>query len=669
MKVTIETIFLITNNHHLEKLKSDKFINDLVRIQNGSLRVTTSFKNDGFCSLELEFDMETTRGRSSLRDSASPHSDRDELGSVMQISNPYDPVNTDDLLSYASLLAEYPVILIGNVHTQFIQNLVQYFENWGMDITYDIPTDMTKLPQTIESISQRPSTASAVNLILGVSNHASEFMTQTRLYEYRQRQCLKGMILIDDDFGMLDAVLHDLINRPNQIIGVFYFTTPSNFARITEFIQKTINEGMMTAVLRGRGRNSSNGRVSRQVLKAMEVLVQRVLVCCKPVGRRKILSAIRGVMLGYALHVAKRFGSGSGSSSSGGDVGEEGVSVGGESTGEDVSGLLLLEEELSGDGSDIVSKSDNEEILEHVLKDVENISSGEPISEGTTIPETVEGVSALLRKKSHRRTKHSPSSPLTSTTKSSSAAIPTDQEPKISTPIDSTKEISPNLTTPSKPIPQPLPKTSSPPTTTPTNPTPISPPKPAPKPPTTTTTTTHKKDDPTPTHSPTESTSITPPINVLIAEDNPINQKILSTLLKKSGIHVTVASNGLEAVQKWQSGRFHLVIMDIIMPLMDGIQATQEIRRLERLKRQEAQQSLSTKLPSSDVVIVALTASSLPADRDSALAAGCNDYLIKPVSLVWLQKKVMEWGSMQALIDHEQLSLGTPDSTGSGKRL
>lgn len=106
------------------------------------------------------------------------------------------------------------------------------------------------------------------------------------------------------------------------------------------------------------------------------------------------------------------------------------------------------------------------------------------------------------------------------------------------------------------------------------------------------------------------------------------------------------------------------------MPIMDGIEATREIRRLEKLN---ATSGFPPITPSSDaltpssssttdtrptsasspyrssVIIVALTASSLQSDRVSALAAGCNDFLTKPVSLLWLNNKIIEWGSIKAL--------------------
>lgn len=143
---------------------------------------------------------------------------------------------------------------------------------------------------------------------------------------------------------------------------------------------------------------------------------------------------------------------------------------------------------------------------------------------------------------------------------------------------------------------------------------------------------------------------VLPPIKVLIVEDNVINQRILATFLRQKKIQYQVASDGREAIDKWRVGDFHLILMDIQLPVLDGIEATKEIRRLEGEMNapQNAQSPLSPARPS--VIIVALTASVLVSDRVAALAAGCNDFLNKPVSLPWLQRKILEWGSMQYLL-------------------
>jgi osomolarity two-component system, response regulator SSK1 len=112
--------------------------------------------------------------------------------------------------------------------------------------------------------------------------------------------------------------------------------------------------------------------------------------------------------------------------------------------------------------------------------------------------------------------------------------------------------------------------------------------------------------------------------------------------------------------------------MDIQLPVMDGITCTKKIRACEKENKaqqmrrslpREVQRSLSFDTIDyvegketefrSPVIIVALTASSLDSDRQEALAAGCNDFLTKPVSLEWLERKITEWGCMQALIDYE----------------
>ncbi len=176
-----------------------------------------------------------------------------------------------------------------------------------------------------------------------------------------------------------------------------------------------------------------------------------------------------------------------------------------------------------------------------------------------------------------------------------------------------------------------------------------------------------------------------PPINVLIVEDNIINLRILEGLMKRLKVRWQTAMNGQIAVDKWRAGGFHLVLMDIQMPVMTGLQATKEIRRLERVnnigvfssaspdegangdkalsdeeeaaaaksKEDDKLTNLSEGLFKSPIIIVALTASSLQSDRHEALAAGCNDFLTKPVNFVWLERKVKEWGCMQALIDFD----------------
>jgi osomolarity two-component system response regulator SSK1 len=100
--------------------------------------------------------------------------------------------------------------------------------------------------------------------------------------------------------------------------------------------------------------------------------------------------------------------------------------------------------------------------------------------------------------------------------------------------------------------------------------------------------------------------------------------------------------------------------MDIQLPVMSGIEATKEIRRLERVNHigvftennatPSPVDSLGDLPFPSPVIIVALTASSRESDRNEALAAGCNDFLTKPVSAPWMERKAIEWGCMQALI-------------------
>lgn len=114
---------------------------------------------------------------------------------------------------------------------------------------------------------------------------------------------------------------------------------------------------------------------------------------------------------------------------------------------------------------------------------------------------------------------------------------------------------------------------------------------------------------------------------VLIAEDNKINQKYISTVIKKMGHTVTCVENGSEALQKWREETFDLIFMDVQMPGMDGITATSIIRVAE-------------KLTGSHIPIIAITANALSKDRDYLLSRGFSGYISKPFNMDDLTEQI-----------------------------
>lgn len=105
--------------------------------------------------------------------------------------------------------------------------------------------------------------------------------------------------------------------------------------------------------------------------------------------------------------------------------------------------------------------------------------------------------------------------------------------------------------------------------------------------------------------------------DILIVEDNPVNQKLIAFLLARANYTYEVAENGLVALELLRKSSFRLVLMDMMMPVMNGFDATRAMRSDPKL----------AKLP-----VIALTANALKGEDDKCRAAGCNDYIAKPYS-------------------------------------
>ena len=122
--------------------------------------------------------------------------------------------------------------------------------------------------------------------------------------------------------------------------------------------------------------------------------------------------------------------------------------------------------------------------------------------------------------------------------------------------------------------------------------------------------------------------SRTPPIDVLVVEDNPVNQRVAQKTLERLGHRVTIAATGDEAIRRAITGSYELILMDLQLPDVDGVEATRRIRHHE---------------PTRDVPIIALTADVSREDRARCLAAGMNDHLSKPLRRADLEKALRRW--------------------------
>jgi CheY-like chemotaxis protein len=133
-------------------------------------------------------------------------------------------------------------------------------------------------------------------------------------------------------------------------------------------------------------------------------------------------------------------------------------------------------------------------------------------------------------------------------------------------------------------------------------------------------------------------------LRVLVVEDNQVNQLLVTTILAKAGMRAEVAANGVEAVQAVHQRNFDMILMDMQMPEMDGLEATRRIRQLGAMGRA--------------VPIIAMTANAMQEDRRRCLEAGMNDFVAKPIDSAELLRKIA--AHCRAELDEAALHAATP---------
>lgn len=117
---------------------------------------------------------------------------------------------------------------------------------------------------------------------------------------------------------------------------------------------------------------------------------------------------------------------------------------------------------------------------------------------------------------------------------------------------------------------------------------------------------------------------------ILLVEDSKVNQLLVSAMMEASDLPIEIASSGEEALQRLATEPFDIVLMDVSMPGMDGLEVTRVLRR-------------ESGGPNAAARIIALTAHALDGDRESCLAAGMDDYLTKPIMREDLMRKLAHW--------------------------
>ncbi|MFM5330846.1 response regulator [Aeromonas veronii] len=136
---------------------------------------------------------------------------------------------------------------------------------------------------------------------------------------------------------------------------------------------------------------------------------------------------------------------------------------------------------------------------------------------------------------------------------------------------------------------------------------------------------------------------------VLLAEDNRVNQQLIIEYLRRVDAVVCVVSNGREAVERVAEQPFDVILMDLQMPVLDGLDATRQIRKM---------------VDKHDVPIIALTASAMPGDKERCLGVGMNGYVTKPVSKLDLYNNLLQWVKPQGVEQAGIMEVKPPDMIG-----
>lgn len=143
-------------------------------------------------------------------------------------------------------------------------------------------------------------------------------------------------------------------------------------------------------------------------------------------------------------------------------------------------------------------------------------------------------------------------------------------------------------------------------------------------------------------------------LRILLVDDNPINQKAGVTMLSRIGYRADVAANGLEAIEAMGRTAYDVILMDCEMPVMDGYEATRQIRLHEQEEHRQ------------QTYIVAVTSNTTPGNRERCFAVGMDDYMSKPMRSTTIQQALEHVRSTRTVPDHVPEFVPSGETTSRG---